>query len=52
MHGCEATLAAPFRLGTARYVFDRGTFTTLWSVTDYQDPQLAEEETAGPEEFL
>ncbi len=51
-HGCEAPLAAPFRLGTARYVFGRGTFTTLWSVTDYQDPELAEEETAGPEEFL
>jgi hypothetical protein len=52
MHGCEAPLAAPFRLELPRYVLGRGTFTTLWSATDYQDPELAEEETAGPEEFL
>jgi hypothetical protein len=51
MHGCEAPLAAPLRLGTARYVPGRGTLTTLWSATDYQDPEPAEEETAGPEEF-
>ncbi len=41
-------------LGVAsfRYIPGRGPFTTLWSSTDYQDPEPAEEETAAPEEFL
>ena len=52
MHECEASLADPFHLGTARYVPGRGPFTTLWSATDYEDPEPAEEETAEPEEFL
>ena len=39
-------------LATFRYVPGRGPFTTLWSATDYQDPEPAEQETAAPEEFL
>jgi hypothetical protein len=39
-------------VATFRHVPGRGPFTTLWSATDYQDPEPAEEETAAPEEFL
>src|ERR1700733_5000093 len=39
-------------LATFRYIPGRGPFTTLWSATDYHDPEPAEEETAAPEEFL
>jgi hypothetical protein len=39
-------------VATFRYVPGRGPFTTLWSATEYEDPEPAEEETAGPEEFL
>jgi Protein of unknown function (DUF3987) len=36
---------------TFRYVPGRGPYTTLWSSTDYEDAEPAEEETAGLEEF-
>ena len=39
-------------VATFRYVPGRGPFTTLWSATDYEDPEPAKEETAEPEEFL
>jgi len=39
-------------VATYRYVPGRGPYTTLWSSTDYEDPEPAEEETAGLEEFL
>ena len=39
-------------LATFSYVPGRGRFTTLWSSTDYQGPEPAEEETAALEEFL
>ena len=39
-------------LATYRYVPGRGLYSTLWSAADYQDPEPAEEETAGLEEFL
>ena len=39
-------------LATYRYVPGRGRYSTLWSAADYRDPEPAEEETAGLEEFL
>ena len=39
-------------VATYRYVPGRGPFTTLWSATEYEDPDPAEEETPEPEEFL
>jgi hypothetical protein len=55
----DQALEKLFSLGVAtyRYVPGRGPFTTLWSATeyenpDYEDPDPAEEETAEPEEFL
>jgi hypothetical protein len=39
-------------LATYRYVPGRGRYTTLWSSADYQEPEPAEEEAAGLEEFL
>ena len=39
-------------LAAFRYVPGRGPFTTLWSATDYEDPEPAEEQTAEPAEFF
>ncbi len=39
-------------LATFRYVPGRGPYTTLWSSTDYQEPEPAEEATTRLEEFL
>ncbi len=38
-------------IATFRYVPGRGSFTTLWSATEYEDPEPAEEDNTGLEEF-
>jgi hypothetical protein len=38
-------------VATFRYVPGRGPFTTLWSATEYEDPEPAEEDNTGLEEF-
>ncbi len=39
-------------VATFRYIPGRGPFTTLWSATEYEDPEPAEEDNAGLEEFF
>ena len=53
--GSRSPRAQPLHsLGLAafHYVPGRGRFSTLWSSTDYQEPEPAVEETAALEEFL